>query len=355
MYKVIVHIGMPKCGSTSIQNYLIKNHTKLAKKGFGFLTCLGRGNQKALAYYAKDPTRIGSRQPILNLKKLGLSQYQTHEEMQAGIEERIHAQIESLPRSVHTLVFSSELLTRLEPEQVGALQALFATFSRSTTILLYLREQAAYIESSFTTSLRGGKRHTLNDHYQHKRSLHYLRYDRMIKCWEDVFGEDSLCPRLFSKADLHDGDAVADFCAATNIPHLPTHEDEQSSNKSLDMDILYQIRGVNRQLKNRELNRAAMRAIEVMQLTLGSSDFSGRKVALPPEILASIEAEFAASNEAVRRRFFPDRVRLFEPRHSDPNAVNGEDPSGLGRTDFLEALIQNLLQRRLSLEDVKKP
>ena len=52
--KLILHIGMEKTGTTSLQQWLFQNKILLSNNGFGISEILGEGNNRKLPSYFID-------------------------------------------------------------------------------------------------------------------------------------------------------------------------------------------------------------------------------------------------------------------------------------------------------------
>lgn len=135
----IVHIGLPKTGSTSLQALLQKNKTSLREQGFDFYTgwysSRRNHNELYLSTIRDGVDTFGSlRDPRINKAK-----------MRARTRLEIAAQFSRTAR--HKVIFSAEGLSFLRtPKECRRLKALFPT-QTAFRILLVLRDRTEWLSS----------------------------------------------------------------------------------------------------------------------------------------------------------------------------------------------------------------
>ncbi len=302
----ILHLGVTKTGSSSIQAWLDANRAALGRAGICVPATLGRTNHERLARIAEG---TAPRKMI----------------------RRFEEELAALPASIHTLVFSSEAFgARLATaSSIAAIKALLDRHASTFRIVVYLRRQDEHAVSRFSTTLRTGE--TGRTWPLGGRPKNYLA---LLSAWEGVFGRAALRPRLFLRSEFPGGDVVADFLKTAGIP-VPADATPPvvERNASLRPEA---------QLFLARFAEYARRA--------GAVGENFRTLPNLPRLIAALDAQFtgpgllptraeaeaflaraSASNERVRRTWFPERATLFpmdfsrypetEPEPPGPDAL----------------------------------
>lgn len=134
--KIILHVGMTKAGSTSLQNYLDANRTALLERGILFpASVFTRAN-------LRDQTRTSGH--IVLLRRL-----------KAGDLGAFAAELDSAAGRAETLFLSAENLFMDRPdEELAMLANLFG--DRQVSVIALLREQLGWLASRYTENVMGG-------------------------------------------------------------------------------------------------------------------------------------------------------------------------------------------------------
>jgi len=216
---LIVHIGTPKTGTTSIQEALFKNKEVLASHGFHFLQCAGKRNNRKLAVYCLGPDKYDNYCANHNITTSDDKKRFNEEFYSYFIEE-----LDSLGPGIHTVLMSCEQLSsRLKtPADVKKIRDLVSPHFAGIKVLCYLREQCDAAHSLYTTSLRSGKKHEFDEFLSrcHPDNRRY-NYLEMIDRWVSIFGRESIVVKLYNKKALLKGDLVSDYFQSVS-PDLVT-------------------------------------------------------------------------------------------------------------------------------------
>ncbi len=224
----------------------------------------------------------------------------------AVFERELEAEVAALPGTIHTLIFSSELLaSRRTPEALAQLKALLDRFCDGYRIVCYMRRQDQQLVSRYSTLIRG--RRTASDPLD--SGADGLDYAEILEAWEDVFGFAAIAPRIFERGELHGDDVVVDFLTSIGARHHQPDGAEPERNASLVPAAQELLRLLN---EDDRLSQPQM--VQVRRSAM--QGFVNQRFAGPgrlPSRAAAIEhfAAYQASNEAVRRRWFPERQALF--------------------------------------------
>lgn len=209
MSRVILHVGMHKTGTTSIQNSLV-------------------GFSEGGVRYARLPSpnhtgpisaAFGAEGPEGNRLRLGRTPEQIALIKKATLE---HLNTELSCKDFHTFVISGEGLVFLPPESLTQLHAKLMQYVDRVIVFAYVREPIGFCSSAFQQRTRGGA-----TDYQLEKAQYRVKFARFIK----IFGRENVLLKEFDRASLRDGSVVSDFCHLWDIPF--DRQREVRTNESL--------------------------------------------------------------------------------------------------------------------------
>ncbi len=338
--RAILHIGTAKTGTTSIQRVLREVREVLPPLGFAYSRAAGKRNHLSLPLYAEGGHRRNG------LFRHVARQGKDSAEVTEWFPEELAREIEALPKGVHTMVFSSEQLhSRVDRvSEVERLKALLDRFFSEYMIVVYLRRQDELAVSRYTTVVRTGGTSSavLPDP---STDSHYYNYKLLLDRWADAFGREAIRPRIFARSELLDGDVVRDFLNTIGMQGLSLPEDPVVRGPSLVPAAQELVRRFNAQ---RGEGASTRRPAWV-------PEFLNQRFAGPGAMPSRAEAEaflatFAASNEAVRADYFPERKSLFSMEFGRYPEVSSRDRLTDGAV--LEVALASL---RHVMEEVASP
>lgn len=297
----ILHIGTEKTGSTSIQNVMAALREQLPALGFAYPEAPGSRNHTRLALYAADSKRTKAMARREN-RKGGDAEAVTEQ-----LPEDLEKELSALPAGVHTVIFSNEhchsRLTNVEAVQ--RLKELLDPFFDRFRIVVYLRRQDELAVSRYSTMLRTGGfiREVLP---MNLTRMFYFQYDGMLDRWSEVFGRQSVEPRLFGRDNFVDGDLIRDFFSVAGLPKLEVPAETTTRNPSLIPAAQEFLLQFNRMYEHaKELGRPAWIG-EFM-----NANFAGPSRMPPRSDALRFCAAFDEGNERIRAEYFPRRRTLF--------------------------------------------
>lgn len=301
MKRLIFHIGAAKCGSSAIQDYLAVNHGALTKVGV-----LVPGQEL-------DINDKVTGQQIWFMEHL--AQRQDREEVLQRRLAALSAHMDQQGQS--TLLVSAENISN-HPVLAPALAA--ASVGFDVRIVYYIRRQDSYLLSAWQQWHQ--KRHPSLIQYLSDHGGTEGNWDRVIQPWEDAFGHDRVMLRLFRRDKLHNGDVVDDFFHNLHLPQDGCIGLTGHSNRSFDDhigDMAHRIRDVFRGPHDNEFYAVIARLLGEHAFKSGSGSHL-----LTLDQRTEFLQKYEASNDAIKRRFFPDMGSepLFEPPNdSDVHAL----------------------------------
>ena len=195
--KLVMHIGLRKAGSSTVQQFLNVNAEQLKAIG-----C--------------DYPRIGRRARWSHLNIAAEARkLEQFDSTYGGVREmRDYVDRQNFPITI----ISSEAFEPTPRESVELLnQVLFPAFSQ-TKILLVIREPQRLIPSSFAEGVLSGRQTVDFDaFFTHLISTRRLRYHLTAKRWALVLGWEAVLVRLLDRDHLVNGDLTDDFMTTVGV------------------------------------------------------------------------------------------------------------------------------------------
>ena len=300
--RAILQIGTEKTGSTTLQQFLASNRASLRANGFLYPAFPGAVNHTGLAAYAMAPDRADAiRTPF------GYAGPADVEGLRARMEAAAAAE---LAPGLTAIFCSEHCHSRLaSPEEVATLRDFLAGFFDHIEVSVYLRRQDQLAVSLHSTKLKsGGTSPTILTNAGPDSP--YFNYDRFLGLWEQAFGRDRVHVRVFDRRALADGDVVTDFVEAWSLRGATPYTPVADQNASLSPLALEFLRRVNAHMQ--PVSGMALDELRGYLCARLSALLPGRGARPPRAAAEAFYDLFRASNEAVRRRHFPDRAALFD-------------------------------------------
>jgi hypothetical protein len=317
---LLLHIGLSKTGSSSIQRVLADQRPAMRAQGVYLPTSPGWANHALLPAAAVNDLRIlwgyhpGTWEGLTPANRI------------ARFVDEFAAEMASLPDDVQRVIITAEQIGGVlrQANEVERLAELLAPWFDPVRVVVYLRRQDRHAVSAYSEWLRGGVMREpglppggIEKHPEYD-------YGALLDRWAGVFGDAAMVPRIFARDSLRGGDVITDFLALADMK-LPVEAEDphRQSNPSLS-------------LEGQSLLLAAGRRMEERMKARGATDVVWRDTpawrrlavalteAMPGQGWRPSRAEamefmrrFAATNERARRRFFPSQPSLFSDDYED--------------------------------------
>jgi hypothetical protein len=317
----------------------------LANAGILYPKSPGAKQHSLLAFYAMNDDRVNLQTRWLPTEwTLDRAAWRTAFTPQLAGEL---AERESSHLLISTELFHSQLASR---EEIMRLKALLDTWCDSYRIVFFMRRQDQAQVSAYSTDLRTGgtPRSVLFSGTQRKR-IH--EYETVLALWEDVFGTESMFPRLYDKKAWLGGDLIADFMDASGLPvdiaslTRPPRRNTTLSRQAQKFLLFYN-RSAKALLPWPERNRLQRIVADFIESACPGPSLQPSR----DEAMAFYDA-YRESNARVARKWF-DREQLFDegfddyPEFSEPDEPL--DPAEL--TDLTVRLVHHLMTQSVWLD-----
>ncbi|USZ49718.1 tetratricopeptide repeat protein [Halomonas sp. DN3] len=215
MSRLVVHIGMPMTGSSSIQETLF---AKGMHEGWRYAD-LGVPNHSGvlLSIFSTNPLTWQGQQTVGS----GLDEAKE-------VNQRFEKRLEEVKGSAGQQILSGEGVFHLDEAGLERLRAYFQEAFDTIEVIGYVRPPASFMASAFVQLVK--------NRGQARLSFQKLwpRYRAKLEKFDRVFGREHVTLRPFCPHQLTDGDIVQDFCQFLGAPIDPA--EVRSVNDSLSLE-----------------------------------------------------------------------------------------------------------------------
>ena len=309
-----LHIGLSKTGTSSIQRTLAGQRAALQALGVYYPQSPGVVNHALLpASLVSDPGRLWAFNPAF---WDGMAPCDRLERFTEAWRE----EMAGLPAWVERCVISSEMISGLlrDNDEVARLADLLRRDFDPIEVVVYLRRQDRHSASAYSQWLRNGilRPPSLPESTWAENWL--LDYADLLKRFADNFGQAAVRPRIYERETLRNGDVLDDFLHATGIAlNPPADAPSRQSNPSLRFEGQALLLMLARHLSAANGGKLRQSQQWIRLADTLSESLPGRGWRPTRNAARAYVAQFAASNEDVRRTYFPERVSLFSEDFSD--------------------------------------
>lgn len=344
--KTILHIGLEKTGTTSVQQLLKSNRAALLSQGTLVPTSLHPGNNFYLAMAS-----FSSFRPDGLLKAEGIKNQARLDAFRRKVLTKFQAELKAASSAKQVLISSEHLQSRLTSvEDIQLLKSNLESVGLTDfEVLVYLREPIRIALSHHGMAIKKGV--FVDESFfapNHPRVSQILGFQQSIEMWQQVFGAEALRVRLYPEGQKAAA-LIDDFFAVTGVRRTGLNLDSDAKrNVNLSHGALQILNQVN--LASRESGKQ-----------LGSMAFfdrlerhvPGKGLVADQSMVEKFSTYYADSNEWVRARFFSHQSALFEQplKPSDSREAPPEIADAVGA---LKAALELLDERTAELDKLRR-
>ncbi|MCC4270459.1 hypothetical protein LL254_07025 [Marinobacter nauticus] len=227
MTKLIIHIGMPKTGSSSIQE------TLFAKGGISefIYADLGVVNHGGVitSYFSRDPYSWHGH------KAVGRSRNEVD-----IFNKKVGKSLEAMKaRCGYQILSGEDIYEHIDEHSLFRIRDYFSGSFEEIEVVGYVRSPASFMASAFIQFLK--------NHGQARLDMNKLwpKYRAKFEKFDRVFGRERVTLRPFSSEAMVDGDVVQDFCHFLGEPIAQA--DIRRVNESLSLEAAASLFVYNRE------------------------------------------------------------------------------------------------------------
>ena len=336
MRHTILHIGLEKTGTTSIQFLLRQNREQLLKSSILVSNGSARGNNfhLAVASYAKFRADGLTRQLSI------ASEAELQNFRQATIRA-LAAEIKST--APEKVILSSEHFQSrlLGTDDIALLKTLLEEAGcENIKVLLYLRDPLKIAMSHHGMAIKKGV-HVTADFYrpEHRRISHIIDHKKTLSNWAAVFGEENMDVRLYPEGQSGEV-LIADFLGAAGVsPNQLDLSKQELRNVNLNALALETLNRVNA-----NSDRVRLLAEDRWLFNRLEKEFAGRGLAPTPEVIELFAEHFAADHRQIAKRWFDSKNPLFVSSYRAEEMSSSEEQVQVAAA--IDKLIARAMLRR---------
>jgi hypothetical protein len=312
---LILHIGLSKTGSSSIQRVLASQRDALQAQGVYLPHSPGWANHALL------PASLVNNQRILWGFHPATWEGLTQDARIARFRQEWAAELASLPDWAQRCIITAEQiggLLRADDEVQRLADGLAPHFAR-TQVVVYLRRQDQHAASAYTQRLRSGVMVDPELPEGGPQQQPDYDYGALLDRFARAFGDAAMRPRIFDRASLAGGDVVEDFLrvAGIKLPN-PPEADKTNSNLGLTLEGQNLLLAAGRRIAATAADDLWRDTPQWRRLAEAVGEALPGRGWRPTQAEAQAYMQrFAATNERARSRFFPDLPTLFPLDFSD--------------------------------------
>jgi hypothetical protein len=303
--KTILHIGLEKTGTTSVQQLLSANRSALVAQGTLIPKSLHPGNNFYLAMAS-----FSSFRPDGLLRQQGIKNQVDLDAFRAKTLTKFQAELKSASGAKQVLISSEHLQSRLT--SIADLQLLKKNLESvglgDFEILVYLREPIRIALSHHGMAIKKGV--FVDETFfepNHPRVSQILGFQSSLEMWQQVFGPESMRVRLYPEGQKPAA-LIEDFFEATSLSqsglNLNSDEKRNANLSSGALQILNNMNRENKLVANQVASKSFFDRLE--------KNVPGKGLSANAETVSKFKEFYASSNEWVRKNFFADQAVLFE-------------------------------------------
>ena len=221
MKRLVLHIGMHKTGTTSLQKAL-NNSQHLLNQYKIYYANLNKFDMSNSFYVAflEDPTKH------ISFKNRQIHDLTTAQQMQERLKELWKKEFENFSEGCY--IISDEELSYLSAESVARMSDFLKDHFNDITVIMYAREPSSFIPSIINEYIKYG----LSD--ISKISFSRLPYYKTrLEKYVQVFGEENIIVRPFKKDLFKNNDLFQDFFVSLNLNFDASKIEKIVTNESL--------------------------------------------------------------------------------------------------------------------------
>ena len=344
--KAVIHIGMMKTGSSSIQTWLRSNRVALEAEGVfsnraaDSLHSKIRHRMIKCAVYLTAMHEFGADEETAwmgnewNIPGMGCA----HENSKIVIR-----QLEKLSRESGHFIYSRESLFTCNEVQMIALDKFLSRFFHDITYVAYIRDTVDFLVSLYSQKLLRGSRKSGTLGYSEflkkctSCPVPYGRdssFENLFE-WHKVLG-GKLNVRLLESDWLVNGDLIEDFASLVDVDAF---ENPGRMNQSFAAEYVEYVRILNRKfLRGRIPKSFRDQAIAILK-----NASSGKPKLAASDAQAGLIGDLHREQEnRIRNNFFPGRRTLYSPK------VRGDGIIPMPLTDHGKATIECELRENMA-------
>lgn len=358
--RITLHIGPESMGADRIQEVLSDKADNLLGRGVLFPKSLGPKNHTRLFMAMTDPEHVD----ILRFNR-GFITAQKQQLLRGKIAQDLANEIaRTAPQ--HVIITASQLCSLTSPTEMARLKSFLTRYTDDIRILAYVDEQSKVLARHYQKQVMEGRTSSLatelglaetDDWWDDALALrpaaipahaqfaevqtpaHWLDYTRLVKHWQDTFGEGAVQLRTYNEQLFNSASLTDEICEAFDIDAnigkaTPTRADQPAPEA-----FLSRARRLNSELvKLTKLGRIIPR--KLWRTLIGEVRIEGPP--LDPGSLSMISDTFAAQNAQLRKDYPALARDTFAPPAPADDWKEADPKFGFRATQYLMSFMHRI-------------
>jgi len=306
---VVLHVGMGKTGTSSIQFFLRDHRETLAASGILYPTTPGRGRHHKLSLSVKSDDELARSPEWVRLEQ------DDSRTFRRAFRRKVLTEVED--SGLSRVLFSDEVLFGSSYPALRGLGKWLTRVARTLRVVVYLRRQDEHLVSRYQEEVKIGETRRLDSWARQDFSGLY-DYHARLRHHVDLLAPTELVVRRYERDRFPGGSILQDFLDAAGVElDAAGPAGESDRNVGLDAESVEFLRLLN--LHRVEHESATPGLIDNRDLVGRLAEAStGPTLTLPDAFLDEFMAQWEKPNEQVAREFLGDNSgTLFRvPRRS---------------------------------------
>jgi len=293
MTRCILHVGMPKTGSTSIQDSLFFG---LRDPQFRYIHLTNRPNAADFlnAIFLDDPSQHWVYQ------RKGYSACKV-ERLKYRYQEMLQQALRRAFANQNTPIISSEDCWDYTSDQLQKVRTFMDQLDASFNVIVYIRPFKSWIESDFQQDAKQVLCPFYNKlEFGQAYIKQKINYTERLSIIEQIFGADRVVVRPFKRNQLIDGCVVRDFCKTLDINFEPSKI--QRVNVGFSAEAVKLLNSYNLYALNQDSPSFADHHL----LTLRLEQLKGQRFRLHSSIIEPLISHIREQEQMILRRYAID-------------------------------------------------
>ena len=221
---LLLHIGTPKTGTSSIQHFLFQNREILLQKGWDYPDL--KSKLSYLHDFAHNPEKNG------NVFYEGIKLYPRASEVSDSVlhilEEFVHNNNVLLSAEEFYEYDTEDLLTRIK-ERIT-----------NVKVIIYLRRQDLYVESRWNQIVKDDRcyRGSFEQYVKDSKEWDEGHYLKKLESISKIIGEENIVVRVYEWSQLFGGNVVEDFFHEMELDECLETICDFDCNSALDCELV---------------------------------------------------------------------------------------------------------------------
>jgi hypothetical protein len=293
---VVLHVGMGKTGTSSVQFFLRDHREALVEAGLLYPMTPGRGRHHKLSLSVKSDEEL-ARSP--EWARLGQNDSQR---FRRRFRRKVLTEVEE--SGLSRVLFSDEVLFGSSYPALRRLGTWLTSVARTLRVVVYLRRQDEHLVSRYQEEVKLGETRRLDSWARLDYSGLYDYHTRLRRHTE-LLTPTELVVRRYERDRFPDGSVLQDFLDAVGVDLDVGDVAGGDRNVGLDAESLEFLRLLN--LHRVEHESATPGLIDNRDLVARLAEVStGPRATLPDAAMDRFMAQWELPNELVAREFLGD-------------------------------------------------